>query len=137
MEDPSAVIEAHQKRVAELNGQHFELEPNATSLTLLQKVYRSSSVALQTRMRAAIAALQFEHPKLAVTANVESGDFADQLDKAIERSRKIIEAKPLSISSDSISSDSPSDDSDSKRPRVQGSNGGHKPSVPDRRYRRW
>jgi len=33
----------------------FELEPNASSLTLLQKVYRSSSVALQTRMRAAIA----------------------------------------------------------------------------------
>jgi hypothetical protein len=110
--------------------ERFELEPNATSLTLLQKIYRSSSVALTTRMRAAIAALQFEHPKLAVTAMVNEGDFADQLERAIQASRKIIEAKPLSVSSEG-----PSDDSDTK-PLVRTSNG-HKPSVPDRRYRRW
>jgi hypothetical protein len=110
--------------------QTFELEPNATSLTLLQKVYRSSSVALQTRIRAAMAALQFEHPKLAVTAMVNEGDFADQLERAIQASRKIIEAKPLSISSEG-----PSDHSNTK-PLVQPSNG-HKPSVPDRRFRRW
>src|SRR5262249_175792 len=129
MEDPSAVIEAHQKRVEELNGERFELEPNATSLTLLQKVYRSSAIPLSTRMRAAMAAIQFEHPKLGVTGNVEGGDFADQLEKAIERSRKVavIEAKPLIEANVS---------SDTKNAAVQPSNG-HKPSIPDRRYRKW
>jgi polysaccharide pyruvyl transferase WcaK-like protein len=113
----------------------IELEPNATSLTLLQKIYRSSAVALTTRMRAAIAAIQFEHPKLAVTAHVEAGDFADQLEQAIERSRRVmIEAKPIIEAN--TSSDNANVSSDTKRPLA--SNGdGHKPSVPDRRYRRW
>ena len=62
----------------------IELEPNATSLTLLQKVYHSSAVALSTRMRAAMAALPFEHPKLAVVTTINAGDFADQLERAIE-----------------------------------------------------
>jgi len=106
----------------------FELEPNATSLTLLQKVYRSAAIPLSTRMRAAIAALPFESPKLQVVATVNAGDFADQLERAINVSRKIIEAQPLSVSSDL-----PNDDT--KR-TVQISNV-HKPSVPDRRYRRW
>ena len=109
----------------------FELEPNATSLTLLQKVYRSSSVALQTRMRAAIAALPFESPKLAVVATLNAGDFADQLEAAIERSRRVspmIEAKPTTnVSSENVSSEASS--------TKTLSNG--KPMIPDRRYRRW
>jgi hypothetical protein len=107
----------------------FDLEPNATSLTLLQKIYRSAAIPLSTRMRAAIAAIQFEHPKLAVTATVEAGDFADQLEQAVKRSRTVIEAKPINnISSDNIPTDT--------KPVVQPSNG-HKPSIPDRRYRKW
>jgi hypothetical protein len=133
MEDPSAVIEAHQKRVEELNGERFELEEGATSLNLLQKVYRSPSVALATRIRAAMAALQFEHPKLAVTATIESGDFAFKLDQAVERSRRVmIEAKPILEGNVSDTANV----SDTRRPHVQASNG-HKPSTVDRRYRRW
>src|SRR5262249_55664989 len=114
----------------------FELEPSATSLTLLQKVYRSPAVALMTRMRAAIAAIQFEHPKLAVTANVESGDFAFQLDQAVERSRKVIEAKPIEANdtANSIEANVPSN---TTRPHVQVSNGGGKPVIIDRRYSKW
>jgi hypothetical protein len=112
----------------------IKLEPNATSLNLLQAIYRSSAILLMTRMRAAIAAIQFEHPKLAVTATVEAGDFADQLEQAVERSRKVmIEAKPIIEANVS---------SETKRPHVQasngGSNGGVKPmTIPDRRYRKW
>ena len=89
-------------------------------------------------MRAATAALPHEHPKLAVTTVVNVGDFADQLEKAIERSRKVsptlIEAKLIieeKVSTDNVSR------SDTQRPHVQASNGGGKPFVPDRRFRRW
>lgn len=67
----------------------IEIEPDATSLTLLQQVYRNPKLPLPTRIRAATAALPHEHPKLAVTAVVSEGDFADQLEKAVERSRKV------------------------------------------------
>lgn len=76
------------------------------------------------------SSLQFEHPKLAVTAMVNEGDFADQLEQAIKRSRKVIEAKPMTEATDNVS------DPSNTKPTVQASNG-HKPSVPDRRYRRW
>jgi hypothetical protein len=68
-------------------------------------------------MRAAIAALQFEHPKLAVTASIEAGDFADRLERALQRSSQIIEAAP----------------SIEAKPTTDAA---LKPMIPDRRYRR-
>jgi hypothetical protein len=109
----------------------IEVAPDGTSLDLLRAIYRRADLPLSTRMRAATAALPHEHPRLAVTA-VVNGDFADQLEQAIERSRKVspmIEAKP-NVSTDNVSS------SDTQRPHVQVSNSG-KPFVPDRRFRRW
>jgi hypothetical protein len=81
-------------------------------------------------MRAATAALPHEHPKLAVTAVVNEGDFADQLEQAIERSRKVsmIEAKPITnVSTDNVANN------DTRRSL---SNNG-KPTIIDRRYRNW
>jgi len=74
------------------------IKANETSLDLLQAIYRCATLPLSTRMRAAMAAIQFEHPKLAVTANV-SGDheFGFRLDQAIQRSGtapKVIEHQP-------------------------------------------
>ena len=115
--------------------QAIELEPDGTSLTLLQKVYRNSTIPLVARMRAAIAALPFESPKLAVVATLTEGDFADQLDRAIERSSRVmktIDHQPTQLLPSSVAALS----SDTKPTTVQTSNG-HKLSVPDRRYRRW
>jgi hypothetical protein len=88
--------------------QGISIGESGTSLQLLQQVYRSPKLPLPTRMRAAIAAIQFEHPKLAVTASIEAGDFADQLDQAVERTRRVlmIEAKPITnVSSENASSE--------------------------------
>ena len=74
-------------------------------------------------MRAAIAAIQFEHPKLAVTANVQAGDFADQLERAVERTRRVLmieEATTVKAIEDKPKTDATL-----------------RPSVADRRYRRW
>ena len=59
----------------------IEVAPDGTSLDLLRAIYRRVDLPLSTRMRAATAALPHEHPKLAVTAMVNEGDFANQLDR--------------------------------------------------------
>jgi lambda repressor-like predicted transcriptional regulator len=70
----------------------------ATSLEFLQAVYCNDQLPLSTRMRAAIAALPFEVPKLAVTAVVSEQDFATLLDRRLKRieemKAKAIEATP-------------------------------------------
>jgi hypothetical protein len=68
----------------------------AMSLEFLQAIYCNNELPLPVRMRAAIAALPFEHPKLAVSAQISEGDFAELLDRRIKRfeEMKLIEAKP-------------------------------------------
>jgi hypothetical protein len=82
-----------------------ELGVVTSSLELLQLVYRNPAVPLSVRMRAAVEALPFEHPKLSATAILESGDFALRLDKAIERSNaaRVIEHRPLASPDESPS----------------------------------
>ena len=74
-----------------------EEELTLNSLELLQSVYRDCKVPLTTRMRAAIAALPFEAPKLAVTAYINDSNFAERLERALMRSAKaskVIETTP-------------------------------------------
>jgi hypothetical protein len=61
----------------------IEIPPNGNSLDLLQAVYRRSDLPLTTRMRAAIAALNYELPRLAVTSLVTENDIATLLDRRI------------------------------------------------------
>jgi hypothetical protein len=74
----------------------FVLPPGATSLELLQAVYRSPAAPLNTRIRCAMAALPFEHPKLAVMAMVpDAGNWADRLEKALAASGRILELRKI------------------------------------------
>jgi len=59
------------------------------SLDFLQAVYRSPDQPLSVRMKAAIAALPYEAPKLAVTAIITEGDLAERLERAILRSSRV------------------------------------------------
>jgi hypothetical protein len=71
------------------------LASTVRALELLQKVYRGEYKATPQQMRAAIESLPYETPKLMAVAHF-SGNFAEQLDKAIElRTMKLIEAKPI------------------------------------------
>ncbi len=67
----------------------IDLAPGETSLSFLQRVYRSVKQPMSRRLGAAVAALPHEHPKLGAVAtlSMSSNDFAAMLERAIERSR--------------------------------------------------
>ena len=67
------------------------IDEPASALDYLQDVYRGRRAAEHSRMRAAMAALPFKSPKLAVmaTSNLSGEDFASMLERAIARSPAI------------------------------------------------
>src|SRR6266540_4848768 len=75
-------IEAQQPR-------EIEFPPNGMSIDLLRAVYRSASIPLPVRLRAAIAALPHEVPRLAVTALVNEQSFAELLDRRLKKMEAI------------------------------------------------
>jgi len=81
--------------------QEIEIPSDGISLDLLRAVYRNPTLALTTRMRAAIAALPHEVPKLAVTAVMTDNDFATLLDRRLKRieemKAKVIEAPQVEV----------------------------------------
>ena len=97
-EMPSFADPANLERTG--NRESVELSPDATSLTLLQAVYRSPDLPLATRLRAATAALPHEHPKLGVNVSIPmSEEFAVRLEHAIRRTNgvhdpRLIEHQP-------------------------------------------
>jgi hypothetical protein len=82
----------------------FELAPGETSLSFLQKIYRSPSRPIARRMRAAMAALQHEHPKLTAmgVGSMNGEPFAALLDKAIERSGRMREVEQIELKAEEV-----------------------------------
>lgn len=84
--------------------QTVEADPNMTPLQFLQAVYCNEGLPLQTRVKAAIEAAQYVHPRLAVTGIVEGQNIAALLEARLKRIAKgeiglnkpppMIEAKP-------------------------------------------
>jgi hypothetical protein len=73
------------------------LSEQPSPLEFLRAVYLNDQLPLSVRMRAAIEAAPYYHPKLAVTAIVADGDLGERLDRAILRSQsppKLIELRP-------------------------------------------
>src|SRR5262249_35089513 len=77
----------------------LDLGPTASSLDLLQAVYRDPSLPLSTRMRAAISALPHEVPRLVGTAQVPDMGLAEFLDRRLKRleEMKLIEANGAKV----------------------------------------
>src|SRR5215813_3598464 len=63
----------------------LKLEPNAMSLEGLQAIYRNPALPLTTRMRAMMATVPYESPKLIATAIVNEGSSAELLDQRLKR----------------------------------------------------
>ncbi len=77
----------------------IELGPDETSLSFLQRVYRSVTQPMSRRMQAAMAALPHEHPKLGAVATVTMNgtDYASLLERALERSGKAAEVRQIEL----------------------------------------
>jgi hypothetical protein len=78
----------------------IELPSSGMGLDLLRAVYRNPHLSLHIRMRAAIATLPFESPKLIAQAILNEGSFAELLErrlKRMEQAKLIPQAKPPQI----------------------------------------
>jgi hypothetical protein len=70
-----------------------------TSLEFLQAVYLNEQLPLSVRMRAAIEAAPYEHPRMTAVSvgYLDNNTFAQRLDRAIEASNraKLIEGRVI------------------------------------------
>jgi hypothetical protein len=95
------VLQKNAEGIIGMDGLALNEGDDGNALDLLQSIYRDLRVPLPVRMRAAMAAIPFESPKLAVTSLVIDGSFADRLDRAVARSKepnrmnRVIEHQPI------------------------------------------
>jgi hypothetical protein len=74
------------------------LGKGATAHDLLKIIYQCQDLPLHTRMRAAMACLPFETPKLGITFQTSDSDFATLLDQRIKRHQlRLVEHQPQQI----------------------------------------
>jgi hypothetical protein len=82
------MTETIYEKLDQIEQEVVQVEPlDLDALTYLQMVYRGQIQAEGPRMRAAMACLPFEVPKLSVVASInDPAGFAERLERAIERS---------------------------------------------------
>lgn len=71
-----------------------EMTKRVTPLEFLEAVYMNANLPLQTRIKAAVEALPFVHPKLEARANLNAGgmEFGDELEqRRARRDGRLIE----------------------------------------------
>jgi hypothetical protein len=66
--------------------------PDASPLDFLTAVYRDAGQPMNRRIKCAIAAAQYRHPKLQAAMNINMS-YGDRLEQARERSRGAVEAR--------------------------------------------
>jgi hypothetical protein len=72
-----------------------------TSLDFLKAVYSDPELPLQTRLRAAVAAAPYEHPRLSMTAVVTANEeFVKRLELCWERSSRVMLEPPEPLKTD-------------------------------------
>jgi hypothetical protein len=93
--------------------------PNGMSIDLLRAVYRNPSIPLPVRMRAAIAALPHETPRLMVQALVNEQSFAELLERRLKHQAQIeaTNGKPQQIEQQMIETSRPLPRSNDRRLR--------------------
>ena len=93
---------------AQLGADEIGVGPEATSLQVMQAIYRNPAQPIARRMRAALAALPFEHPKLSATYAVTGErDFAEQMRAIARRSGRsmVIDASTKHVDGQSFIKD--------------------------------
>ena len=80
----------------EVKQEVVELPPGASPLDFLVAVYSDSEQPFNNRLRAAVAAAPFMHPKVNVSANVDKEEFAKMMEEIGRNSGKsnVIDSKP-------------------------------------------
>jgi hypothetical protein len=73
----------------------LHLKPDANSLEFLQACYRNPAINLQIRIRCAVACLQYEHPRLAVVAQISEQSFAEVLERRLKKLRDMEQNPPM------------------------------------------
>ena len=86
--------------------EHLEVSSETLPLDFLCAIFRDARQPMARRMRAAIAAAPFKHPKLAVAVHVVGGNLGDLLDRAYERmsgnAAEVIDAPPVGQSTNPL-----------------------------------
>jgi hypothetical protein len=102
----------------------FEEIQVTDALSYLRSIYLNPMEPTNTRLKAAGIAIEYERPRLAVTAIVNGQDFATKLDRAVARSTAVSNGTKV-IAPPKVKSIA--DEIDLIEPIV---------TIPDRRYRR-
>jgi hypothetical protein len=93
-------IEEQKRRLDWLNGEGLEVSADASPLDFLCAIFRDPRQPMSRRLAAAREAAPYVHATYKATAlMVSGGDFAERLERAIERSRgepKVIDHQPAS-----------------------------------------